>query len=417
MRFTILLTLAALAAAAPQVRPNLSGVERDYTKTTGRLIVRLKPGTNLKAFDSALKADLAREASAGKTDNEIVYQYTAGFKGYAVKFNQAMSSKISRHPDVAAVEPDYIGYIDDIPTQEQQSPPSWGLSRISSRTTTTNAPYKYSSKAGEGVTAYILDTGVDYSHPEFLTDAGVNRTVAGISFIKDETTDLHGHGTHVAGTIAGRTTGLAKLANVVQVKACTRFGSCSTSDVVAGIQWIIKNAKKNKAVVNISLGLAPSQAIDDAVQAAVDAGIAIICSAGNANSDSCQHSPRRAPAAFVVGAIDSADKHADFSNWGKCLDIFAPGVDIVSARPLSLGGATQKMSGTSMASPHVAGVAALYLADREYTSIPDLQKDMLARGAKDVVKNLRNAATTTNILAYSRLFDAEEAKPETPATN
>jgi len=268
-------------------------------------------------------------------------------------------------------------------------------------------PYIYSTKAGEGVTAYILDTGVDYNHPEFLSATGQNRTVEGINFITGETSDGHGHGTHVAGTVMGLTTGLAKNAKVAQVKVCTRSGSCATSDVVKGLEWVIKNGKKNKSVVNISLGLAPSQAIDDAVQAAVNAGIAIICSGGNANSSSCEHSPRRGPAAFAVGASDNTDGHASFSNWGKCISIFAPGVDIVSAKPTNLGGGYQPMSGTSMASPHVCGVAALYLADKEYDSIPQLHTDLRARGTKGIVKKMRNADTTVNLMAYSRLFDSE----------
>jgi len=224
-----------------------------------------------------------------------------------------------------------------------------------------------------------------------------------VNFIKGEAdADLDGHGTHVAGTIAGTTFGLAKKAKVVAVKVCNQFGQCATSDVIAGLEYVIKNGVKNKSVVNISLGLAASQAIDDMVQKAVNAGIAIICSAGNNNGDSCLNSPRRAPASFAVGATDNADGMASFSNWGKCLKIFAPGVDIVSAKP---GNESQKMSGTSMASPHVAGVAALYLGDKEYTSIPELHKDLIARASKDVVKNLRNADKTINLLAYSRLTD------------
>jgi len=298
------------------------------------------------------------------------------------------------------VEEDYIGWVDDLPVSEQQSPPSWGLARISNRQLDLKQPYVYSNNAGEGVTAYVLDTGIDVKHVDFEGRASV-----GINYIKSEDDgDGYGHGSHCAGTIGGKTYGLAKKAKLVAVKVCTKFGSCATSDVVAGLQWVIKNGVKNKSVVNISLGLAPSQALDDTVQAAVDAGIAVICSGGNASADSCLHSPRRAPAAFAVGATANTDDMASFSNHGKCLSIFAPGVDIMSVKP---GGGEAKMSGTSMASPHVAGMSALYLADKNYSSILDLHKDLKARGTPSIVKNVRNPDITVNIMAYSRLFDSD----------
>jgi len=328
---------------------------------------------------------------------DSITEYNKGMMGYAGVFSDAIAKKLRSHPEVALVEEDFIGHIDG-PTSEQKAPPSWGLTRISHRTLDLKQPYVYSVKAGAGVTAFVVDTGIDVKHPEFT-----GRGTFGANFVKAEgMEDGHGHGTHCAGTIAGTTFGLAKKAKVVAVKVCNQFGQCATSDVIAGLQWVIKNGVKNKSVVNISLGLAASQAIDDMVQKAVNAGIAIICSAGNNNGDSCLNSPRRAPASFAVGATDNADGMASFSNWGKCLKIFAPGVDIVSAKP---GNESQKMSGTSMASPHVAGVAALYLGDKEYTSIPELHKDLIARASKDVVKNLRNADKTINLLAYSRLTD------------
>jgi len=399
MRFlpiALLIALSALTAASPVTGP--SNTSNDLRQTTGRLIIRLKPTANLRNFDRQLKADMSKDASAGPNENVLVHQYTKGMMGYAGVFSAAIAQKLRSHPDVALVEQDYIGHIDDVPKSEQQSPPSWGLPRISNRGLDLTKPYVYSTKAGEGVTAYVVDTGIDVKHTEFT-----DRATFGVNFVKNEgMEDGNGHGTHCAGTIAGSTFGLAKKANVVAVKVCSSFGSCATSDVIAGVEYVIKNGKKNKSVVNISLALAPSQALDDMVQKAVDSGIAIICSAGNANGDSCLNSPRRAPAAFAVGATDNKDEMASFSNWGKCLRLFAPGVDVISAKP---GGGSQSMSGTSMASPHVTGVAALYLADKEYDNIPDLHKDLVDRSTKDAVKKLRNPATTVNLFAFSHLYD------------
>jgi len=407
MRFSIaLLALAALVAAAPNTRP--ANLGRDLTKTTGRLIVTLKKGSNLslRQFDRQLKADIAKDTSAGPGENVLVHQYTTAVRGYSGVFSKSMEAKFRANPELL-VEQDTIGYVDDIDvprTLTQDNPPSWGQSRISNRVLDLKKGYVYSANAGEGVEVYVIDTGIDTNHTEFA-----GRARFGKNFITTEPdNDGYGHGTHCAGTIGGSTYGLAKKAKLVAVKACTKAGSCTTSDVTAAIEYVIKNGKKGKTVVNISLGLAPTQAIDDAVQAAVDAGIAIICPGGNADGDSCQNSPRRAPAAFAVGATANTDNMADFSNWGKCLKTFAPGVDIISAKP---GGGSQPMSGTSMASPHVAGVAALYLADKEYASIPDLHQDLIARSTPNAVKNLRHADSTVNRLAYSRLFDSEDAQP------
>jgi hypothetical protein len=165
MRFSIaLLALAALAAAVPNTRPFQAPNE---IKTTGRLLVTLKKGANLRTFDRQLKADMSKDTSAGAGENVLIHQYSAGIKGYAGVFSSSMAQKLKAHPDVAAVEQDYIGYVDDIPTHDQQNPPSWGQSRIANRGLDLTKPYTYSTKAGEGVNAYIIDTGVDTKHAEF----------------------------------------------------------------------------------------------------------------------------------------------------------------------------------------------------------------------------------------------------------
>jgi len=401
----LLVSLATLSRSSPVLRNTPSKAAPRNTdsnlsaKTSGRHIIRLRQGANLRQFDRNLKEQISQDASAGPGDNEIVHQYKTGsVVGYAGVFTAAIREQLLASPDVAAIEPDYIGHVD----RQQPSPPSWGEVRVSERKLDLTAAYVYSDRAGAGISAYIVDTGIDTNHTEFG-----GRATFEVNFVTVEAAqDLDGHGTHVAGTIAGATYGLAKSASVHAVKVCDQDGMCNTSDVIAGLQWVVKNAPKFKSVVNISLGLTASQTLDDTVQAAVDAGIAVIVSGGNTSGDSCLDSPRRSPAAFAIGASGKDDTAADFSNWGKCIRMYAPGVDIVSAAP---GGGTDTKSGTSMASPHVCGIAALFLGDRQYTKITDLHRDLVARATPGVVKGVRN--DTVNLLAYSRLVDDDAVTP------
>jgi len=240
----------------------------------------------------------------------------------------------------------------------------------------------YTAPSAAGVTAYVLDSGLRTTHQQFGGRASngadfIDRTVAANN-------DCKGHGTHVAGTIGGSTYGVAKDVKLVGVRVLDCKGSGPYSAIIAGVDWVTAHAVK-PAVANMSLGGTTSKALDDAVNRSIAKGVTYVVAAGNDNRDACAQSPARTPAAITVGATDNTDARASFSNWGSCLDLFAPGARIVSADSTSNTG-TKSMSGTSMASPHVAGAAALVLAAHP-TWTPAQVRDELAGRASTGVRN------------------------------
>ena len=260
----------------------------------------------------------------------------------------------------------------DTPETEKNAP--WGLARISHRDSLsfgTFNKYLYSEDGGEGVDVYVIDTGTNIEHVDFEGRAHWGKTIPA----NDEDADGNGHGTHCSGTIAGKKFGVAKKANVIAVKVLKSNGSGTMSDVVKGVEWAVNNhnakveaAKKGKgkkgfkgSAANMSLGGGKAVTLDLAVNAAVDAGIHFAVAAGNDNADSCNYSPAAAEKAVTVGASTLADERAYFSNYGKCNDIFAPGLNILSTWTGSKY-ATNTISGTSMASPHIAGLLAYFLS-------------------------------------------------------
>jgi len=335
------------------------------------------------------------------------------FAGYAAALPAAGISQIRRLSAVKYIEADSMGRI-ELNTEKygnldaintQKAPPSWGLSRVSQRELlNSSTPYFFPDPAGQGSTVYVIDTGVQGNHSDFE-----GRAVLVKNFVLDEPAqDLHSHGTHVSGTVVSRTYGVAKNARVKAIKVCNLNGGCQISDIISGIQFAVNdaNASQGSSITNIismSLGVAPSQALDDAVNAAVEKRVAVVCSAGNGSGkDSCTDSPRRAAGAFAVGSISKTDSISSFSNIGKCIKIFAPGSDIIS---LVLGndGNTGKYSGTSMATPHVAGIMAILAAQGFYANVEDLYTKTLNVATKGVVIGLD--ANTANLLAYNNYDD------------
>ncbi len=238
-------------------------------------------------------------------------------------------------------------------TIEQTPVPSWGLDRIDATDVTLNNSYRYTS-TGTSSYVYVIDTGIYSGHADFA-----GRVTSGYSAISDGngSEDCNGHGTHVAGTIAGSTYGVAKSTRVVAVRVLDCAGSGFSSSVVAGINWVTQSHPGGAGIINLSLGGSANTAIDSAVASATAAGLTVVVAAGNSSADACSSSPARAPSALTIGAIDRADTQASYSNYGSCVDLWAPGTNITSAW---IGGssATRTISGTSMASPHVAGLAA-----------------------------------------------------------
>lgn len=308
------------------------------------------------------------------------------FKGFIGEMTPGQANALAKNPRVEIVEAD-----SKVLASTDRSGATWGLDRIDQQSLPLNNVYSYTT-TGAGVTAYVIDTGIYASHSDFG-----GRVASGFSAISDGngTNDCNGHGTHVSGTIGGATYGVAPSVSLVPVRVLDCSGSGSISGVISGLNWVAKN-KKLPAVANMSLGGGPSTTLDQAVNNLINAGVTVVVAAGNSNADACRSSPSRVPAAITVGATDSRDNRASFSNFGSCLDLFAPGVNITSDW-ISNTTATNTISGTSMATPHVAGVVARYLQ-----SNPNAQPSSVS--TEIVGASLKNTVSSTGAKSPNRLL-------------
>ncbi|MEU0191569.1 S8 family peptidase [Streptomyces afghaniensis] len=318
----------------------------------------------------------AGRALAHKYGADIERTYTKALNGYEVEASETEAKRLAADPAVASVVQNRTFRI----TGTQPSPPSWGLDRIDQKNLPLNSSYTYPDSAGEGVTAYVIDTGVRITHSDFG-----GRASYGYDAVDNDNTaqDGHGHGTHVAGTVAGGAYGVAKKAKVVGVRVLNNSGQGTTAQVVAGIDWVAQNAVK-PAVANMSLGGPGDTAIDTAVRNAITSGVTFVVAAGNESTNASTRSPARVTEAVTVGATTSSDAKASYSNYGSVLDLFAPGSSITSAWNTS-DSATNTISGTSMASPHVAGAAALHLADNPAATPAQVSSALTAAATTGVV--------------------------------
>lgn len=299
--------------------------------------------------------------------------YHNALKGYVASFKGTGASAVARDPRVDFVELDQKVSVQA--TQTAADGVTWGLDRIDQRSLPLSNTFTYTAD-GSGVTAYIIDTGIQTTHAEFG-----GRATAAFDVFNDgrDGQDCDGHGTHVAGTVGGSTYGVAKNVNLVAVRVLDCTGSGSWSGVIAGIDWVTADHESGeRAVANMSLGGGASSAVDAAVSRSIQDGVTYAVAAGNGNNagvaqDACRYSPARVPTALTIGATDKNDRKASFSNFGKCVDWFAPGVGILSAQ---MGGGSVAWNGTSMATPHTAGVVALYLqnAPAELTAPAEVRK-------------------------------------------
>ncbi|MEW1583150.1 S8 family serine peptidase [Streptomyces microflavus] len=351
---------ATTTAGAASAAPEPPGGE-------GRILGEDRPGAVEGSYIVTFKNSVARtdipataRSLSKRHAGKVSHTYTAALRGFAVKMSPSEAKELAADPSVARVEADAVAYAAGI----QPNPPSWGLDRADQRDLPVDRSYTYATDASN-VTAYVVDSGIRLSHRDFG-----GRAVSGYDFIDNDSdaSDCQGHGTHVAGTVGGSSHGVAKSVKLVSVRVlnCEGTSGSSWAPVLAGIDWVTRNAKK-PAVVNMSIGGGKTQSVNDALTASISSGLTWVVAAGNNNQDSCSYSPSSTPSAITVGATNSRDARAtgwyngQASNYGSCLDIFAPGDNIVSTSATG-DNASRSDSGTSMASPHVAGAAALLLA-------------------------------------------------------
>ena len=346
---------------------------------------QLIPGEYIVVLNEGADVSEGARGARGR-GGDVVAEWATAIRGYAVRGGPNLILQLRADPNVQ-----YVEQVQEFTTQVDQSPATWGLDRIDQESLPLDDTYSYTN-TGSGVTAYIVDTGILRTHNEFGT-----RVRWGITTVGGQDTDCNGHGTHVAGTVGGATYGVAKAVNLVAVKVLNCAGSGSTTSVIGGVNYVAENHTNFPAVANMSLGGGASSSIDEAVNNAITDGVTFAVAAGNSNANCSNYSPARVANAITVGATGQTDAKASYSNFGTCVDIFAPGSGITSAWKNS-NSAIKTISGTSMATPHVAGVVALYLQSNPNAS-PSAVRTALVNGASAVVTGVPSG--TTNKLLFT----------------
>jgi subtilisin family serine protease len=377
------LAVSAAAQAAPPDGPVYVPAGAEVVENQYIVALRKPAGASVGSLATSV---------AARHGGKVQRTYGSALDGFVVRASRAQARRIAADPAVARVEADTLVY-----PAETRPYPIWNLDRVDQRTSVLDDGYTFPDSAGAGVHVYVLDSGIRTSHQEFG-----GRATVGFDALDDgwngQDCNVSGHGTHVAGTVGGATYGLAQNAELVSVRVLSCAGPGTQSQVIAGIDWVTAHAQK-PAVANMSLGGGYSPVENQAVAASVAAGITYVVAAGNSDANACNYSPASEPSALTVGASNSADERArnwggtdPGSNYGTCLDLFAPGENIKSASNVT-DGAARSLRGTSMASPHVAGAAALLLAENPALTPAQVSQRI---GAAATVGALRLATTDTS---------------------
>lgn len=362
------------------------------------LVLSTFPAATLAAPSSSNSwiVTLRADVDAGSTAQDLARQHggSVGFvyrhalNGFSFRGSAAAATALSRNPKVTMVEADAEVWLDTT-----QLDATWGLDRIDQRTLPLSDSYTYTT-TGDDVTVYVIDSGIRYSHQEFGSRARLGTDVVG--GVSPAGSDCNGHGTHVAGTIGGATYGVAKAVDLVSVRVFGCSGGSSWSTIIAGVDWVTQHARK-PAVANLSLGGGASFSADNAVKKMIASGVGAAIAAGNSGANACNYSPARVGEAMTIGATTTSDAKASWSNYGSCVDWFAPGAGIQSAGIGSDTGTATK-SGTSMATPHTAGVAALYLHANPNATPAEVRTALYDATTQGIVTS---SSTANNHLLYS----------------
>jgi aqualysin 1 len=370
----ILMVVPTFGAGRSQGQPDpLGEVDRGLAPIIGTDSPQAIPGQYIVVFEKGAsgRAVGAAAQAAERQGGQVLHRYTTALNGFAIRVPEQALQGLQRNPNVAYIEADQTVSIDV----------TWGLDRIDQRNLPLNNVYSPNGN-GSNVHAYIIDTGIRSTHSEFSGRVG-NGYDAVDGGAPD---DCNGHGTHVAGTVGGTTYGVASQVTLHGVRVLNCSGSGTTAGVIAGVDWVTNN-HQDPAIANMSLGGGASTSLDNAVSNSIIAGVTYAVAAGNANANACSYSPARVAAAMTVGATTSGDARSSFSNYGSCVNIFAPGSSITSAWYTS-NTATNTISGTSMASPHVAGAAALYLGNNPSASPSTVFNALVANATTGVLSSI-----------------------------
>lgn len=402
-KWTMILTLSAASLTACQDASGPVQNESQPLRATAAVGVPISGSYIVTLRDDVSDVDDVAKSLGIKAKGKLKHLYKSALKGFAIDdLSDEAVALLEDDPRVIRVEADQV--MNAIATSPQ-SPATWGIDRVDQRALPLDNTYNYATD-GTGVRVYIIDTGINFGHADFGGRAitGVDEITAGGS-----AADCNGHGTHVSGTVGGATYGLAKNVTLIAVRVLNCSGSGTTSGVIAGIDWVTTN-RIRPAAANMSLGGGFSATLNEAVANSVAAGVTYAVAAGNSTANACNSSPSSEPTALTVGATDINDGFASFSNFGSCVDLSAPGVSIKSDWTGSTT-ATNTISGTSMASPHVAGAAALYLSDHPLAAPAEVASALTSNATFGIIKSLPSG--TANRLLYT----GSETQPPPPPSS